>query len=128
MEHKRTAYEIFSYLEIIGRFIDITSRFEGPSCFPVEVNFFAGNRTEPPVITVSIHSIENDGSTRTLFETGVDQNTSLESFLDSLDSLGIVADRIVESLEKKLPYEQLASDDNKKNNQQQEDENSDLPF
>lgn len=128
MEHIKTVYGVLAYEEIIGRYLAQTSKFEGPSCFPVEINFSAGNTTEPPVISISVCSIENDGTTRPLFESGVDQNTSLNSFLDSLNELATVADMIVESMTEGIPYEQVAGDRYKQNHPQPDYENSDLPF
>lgn len=119
MEKKHTAFSLLEYEEIIGRYIAITSKFEGPSCFPVKISFDSMNMSEPPTITVTVQEVQRTGKTKELFYCAINQNTSIDSFLETLSTLRIVTERILKSIQDNVPYgeirnqeEQIESDDN----------------
>lgn len=76
----RTVYSTYDYHEIIARYLAILDPLEGPSCFPFCVHLDAGNKTEPPVISVDLYETQSDGSDRVIAYTGCDQNTTLKAF------------------------------------------------
>lgn len=110
MEKKHTAFSLLEYQEIIGRYIAITSIFEGPSCYPVKISFESLNMSEPPTITVTVHEVQRMGKTKELFYCSVDQNTSIDSFLNTLSSLRSVAERILKSVKDNVPYNEVKED------------------
>jgi len=79
------ALGVYSYAEIIQRFISKTDHLEGPSGYPVEIGYNADNSTEPPVVSLKVFE-----GTECIFDTYVDQNTALHQFNKELSRLSIV--------------------------------------
>ena len=120
---KETAFSIFNYGEIIGRFLAATAPLDGPSCFPVDINFSADNMTEPPTITCTVYMPQNTGKWDVLFLCYVDQNTPLSAFLDSISQLRQVVDRAFKSAEEQIPYKELLDKE-----KESKDASDDFPF
>ena len=106
MQKKHYAFSLFNYEEIIGRFLAITARFEGPSCFPVKILFDANNMSMPPTITVQVLNIKNDGTAEPIYWCTIDQNTTLETLLNNLDVLNDIADKILQCRERNISYDE----------------------
>ena len=113
---KQTVYSILNYEEIIARYIKATEPLDGPSCFPVEISFSAGNQVEPPVISVQVSETQSDGSERILYITGTDQNTPLESFLSCLDRLREVVMTALLAQANGISYEEASKKPSKEEN------------
>ena len=103
---KHSVYGVLDYAEIIARYITTTAPIEGPTCFPVSIRFDAGNRVEPPIISVEVCETQSDGSEKVLYYTGTDQNTSLEAFLSGLDKLRDVVMTALSALSEGISYEE----------------------
>lgn len=107
MNKKHYAFSLFEYEEIIGRFLAITAKFEGPSCFPVKISFDANNMSSPPVITVQVQNIKNDGTAEPIYWFSVDQNTTVDTLLNALAALRDIADKILRCRKENVSYDEL---------------------
>lgn len=106
MERKLTAFGVYDYAEIIARFIRATVSLEGPSGYPVDIFFRAGNHTDPPGIALNIYETQADGSDQEVFHAVIDQDTTLQAFLAVEDRLSDAVMSILGATLEGKPYRQ----------------------
>lgn len=124
---KEKLYHILDFGEIITRLIAVTSPLDGPSCFPVIIRYEAGNRTQPPIISVGLYETQSDGSDRSLFSAEFDQNTSYDRFEIEMKNLMTTVQDCCEAISKGWSYQQLI-DSRKQIIKSKESEDDNLPF
>lgn len=113
-------YDIYEYAEVLSRILAATAPLDGPSGFPVEVKFLAGNTVEPPVISVDVY----EGDTTVIFSDAVDQNTPASRFWGLIHSLRSTVEDCLKSRQEKKTVEEIR----RERAHAQEDSESDLPF
>ena len=77
-------YTVYTPDEIIRRVLKETEPLEGPTGYPVEINYYANNTCEPPSIKVEVRRYGEDSGQNLIFSTFFDQNTTLEEFRDQI--------------------------------------------
>ena len=81
---KTRLYSVYTPDEIIRRILKETEPLEGPTCYPVEIGYNAGNTCEPPFVKAEVYRYGEDSGQHLVFSTILDQNTTLEDFLKAL--------------------------------------------
>lgn len=127
MKQKTCAISIFSYCEILSRFVSLTAPVIGTSNFPVEIRFEADNATEPPVVTLYI--IDSPGrKSGTLCYEYVDQNTTLQEFLDVCNRISRTVSICVEAAASQRTYAEVLAEKYAAGRDKATDGTDDLPF
>lgn len=88
--------------EIISRFIEAMEPLSGPSGYALNIKYVADNATEPPVIYVNVY----EGVNNCIFDTYVDQNTTLGQFSDTLSRLRKIIHYCQKAVQNKTSYDE----------------------
>lgn len=115
------AIYIYSYEEIIARLIQRLELLAPLSGYRYEINMFADNATQPPVITVKVWYYDEN---LFIYEYGIDQNTTLEEFEFWLRQLREVVDTCNLAYADDITYQEAME----KKRKMQEEHNKNLPF
>ncbi len=119
-------YSVYTPDEIIRRILKETEPLEGPTCYPVEIGYYAGNTCEPPFVKAEVYRYGEDSGQHLVFSTILDQNTTLEDFNDQIcHVLRDKVDLCLKALKNGTSYEEELRKANKGNTN---DNNGDLPF
>lgn len=85
MTGKTLLYNILEYDEIIRRILQVTTPLNGPTGYPVEIQYYAPNDCEPPKIGIVITEHGSNGSgDHSVFDRLIDQNATYQEFEDML--------------------------------------------